>query len=154
MADETLDALLRVPKQVQVGAKTYALKPFGILAVPVFSRLADGIWQELMDRPDLLANQQALMGWLLLKLPGLIETRIEDLLALMAMQTGATRTELVDLPLDDFYDLAQACFADAQDFFMRRVMPRLTAMLASPASGIGPTPLPDSSPTAIAATAS
>lgn len=155
--DETLAPLLREPKAVQVGGKTYTLRPFGILAVPVMSRLVGDVWGQLMLRPDLLANRDALTGWLLTQLPGLIETKIEDVLTLLAMQTGESRDALVAMPLDDFVELAQAALEDGQDFFIRRILPKLPAavkMRAALGSGNGPTPSPPSSPQATAATTS
>ena len=86
----------------------------------------------------------------MLRLPGMIESKIEDLLTLLAMQTGEPRDALVALPLDDFYDLAEAALEDGQDFFTRRVMPRMKKTMA--AHGIGATSSPPSSPPATAAT--
>lgn len=149
---DELNTLLREPKPLTVGGRAYTLKPFGVRAVPVMSRLAGGIWEELMGRPDLLDNRDALVGWLLLKLPGLIETRIDELLALMAMQTGETVAHLEGLPFDDFIELGRACLEDAQDFFTRRVMPQLKAAMA--AHGDGATSSQPSSPTATTGTGS
>lgn len=142
--DATLDTLLRTPATVTVGGKTYTLQPFGVLAVPVMSRLVSDVWDELVSRPDLLAQPDALVGWLLLRLPGMVETKVEDLLQLMAMQTGETRDALVAMPLDDFMELGKACLEDGQDFFTRRILPRLKAAMAE--RGIGATFSPPSSP--------
>lgn len=142
--DATLNTLLREPKTVSVGGKVYTLKPFGVLAVPVMSRLVSDVWGELVSRPDLLANPDALVGWLLLRLPGMVETKIEDLLKLLAMQTGETRDALVALPLDDFLELGKACLEDGQDFFTRKILPQIKAAMA--AHGIGATSSPPSSP--------
>lgn len=143
MADD-LNTLLRTPKTVTVGAKQYALRPFGVLAVPVMSRLVGDVWADLMARPELLDNRDVLIGWLMARMPRLIETRIEDLLTLMSMQTGESRDALVALELDEFLELARACLEDGQDFFTRRILPRLKA--AMDARGIGPTSSPSSSP--------
>lgn len=150
--DATLDTLLRTPATPTVGGKTYTLKPFGVRAVPVMSRLVEDVWGELMQRPDLLADQDALVGWLLLRLPGMIEHKIEDLLALMAMQTGESVQALEAMPLDDFMELGGACLEDAQDFFSRKILPMLKK--AAAARGTGPTSSPSSSPTDTTATAS
>lgn len=148
--DATLNTLLREPKTVTVGGKAYTLKPFGVLAVPVMSRLVGDVWGELVGRPDLLAKPDALVGWLLMRLPGMVETKIEDLLKLLAMQTGETRDALVALPLDDFLELGKACLEDGQDFFTRRILPQLKAAMAE--RGIGATSSPPSSPPDTAAT--
>lgn len=150
--DSTLDTLLRMPKTVTVGGKGYTLKPFGVRAVPVMSRLVGDVWGELVQRPDLLANRDALIGWLLLKLPGLIESKIDDLLALLALQTGESVAALEDLPLDDFIELGRAGLEDGLDFFTRRVTPQL--MAAMDAHGAGQTASPSSSQPATAATTS
>ncbi|MDT3707481.1 MAG: hypothetical protein ROZ09_11685 [Thiobacillus sp.] len=150
--DPTLNTLLREPKTVTVGSRAYALKPFGVLAVPVMSRLVGDVWGDVMRRPDLLANKDALIGWLMARLPEMIETKIEDLLQLLSMQTGESRDALVALPLDDFLELAQAGLEDGQDFFTRRILPKLKA--AMDAHGIGRTSSPPSSPPVTAATTS
>lgn len=150
--DNTLNTLLREPKTLSIGGHNYTLRPFGVLAVPVMSRLVGDLWDELMRRPELLANRDALIGWLLSRLPGMIETKIEDLLLLLSMQTGETRDALVALPLDDFLELARACLEEGQDFFTRRVLPKLPAEMA--AHGIGRTSSPPSSPPATAETTS
>ena len=153
--DATLDTLLRTPATVTVGGKTYTLKPFGVRAVPVMSRLVGDVWGELVQRPDLLAkdNKDALVGWLLLRLPTLIETKIDDLLTLLAMQTGETVDALAALPLDDFIELGRAGLGDAHDFFTRRILPMIPQMKAAMAEhGIGATSSPPSSPPDTAAT--
>lgn len=142
--DATLNTLLREPKTVKVAGRAYALKPFGVRAVPVMSRLVADIWGELVQRPDLLANRDALIGWLLLRLPNMIETKIDDLLALLAMQTGEPVKALEAMPLDDFIELGRAALEDGLDFFTRRVMPQMKAAMAG--YGIGPTPSTPSSP--------
>ncbi len=142
--DATLSTLLREPKTVTVGGKGYTLKPFGVRAVPVMSRLVADIWGELVQRPDLLENHDALIGWLLLRLPGMIETKIDDLLALLAMQTGEPVKALEEMPLDDFIELGKAALEDGLDFFTRKVVPQLKTAMA--ASGIGPIPSTPSSP--------
>jgi hypothetical protein len=125
--DATLNQLLRQPKTVQVGDKIYTLQPCGVLAVPVMTRLVGDVWGELVRRPDLLANKDALIGWLMLRLPGMIETKIEDLLTLLAMQTGETRDALVALPLDDFLELAQAGLEDGRAWDWSNVFATLVA---------------------------
>lgn len=153
--DATLDTLLRTPATVTVGGKAYTLKPFGVRAVPVMSRLVGDVWGELVQRPDLLAkdNKDALVGWLLLRLPTLIETKIDDLLTLLAMQTGETVDALAALPLDDFIELGRAGLGDAHDFFTRRILPMIPQMKAAMAEhGIGATSSPPSSPPDTAAT--
>lgn len=153
--DATLDTLLRTPATVTVGGKTYTLKPFGVRAVPVMSRLVGDVWGELVQRPDLLAkdNKDALVGWLLLRLPALIETKIDDLLTLLAMQTGETVDALAELPLDDFMVLGRAALEDGQDFFTRRIQPMMPQLKAAMAErGIGATSSPPSSPPDTAAT--
>jgi hypothetical protein len=102
--DATLNTLLRTPITVTVGGKPCTLRPFGVRAVPVMSRLVGDVWGELVSRPDLLANRDALVGWLLLRLPTMIETKIDDLLALLAMQTGETVAALEALPLYEFLE--------------------------------------------------
>lgn len=148
--DATLDTLLRTPAAVTVGGKVYTLKPFGVRAVPIMSRLVGDIWGELMRRPDLLADKDALVGWLLQCLPGLIETKIDDLLALLSMQTGEKVADLEAMPLDDFIELGRAALEDGLDFFTHKVMPQMKAALA--VHGIGATSSPPSSPPDIAAT--
>lgn len=148
--DATLDTLLREPKTVQAGGKAYTLKPFGVRAVPVMTRLVGDVWGELVQRPDLLADQDALVGWLLLRLPGMIETKIDDLLALLAMQTGESVADLEAMPLDDFLTLGRACLEDGQDFFTRKILPQIKAAMAD--HGIGATSSPPSSPPDTAAT--
>lgn len=153
--DATLNTLLRTPATPTVGGKTYTLRPFGVLAVPVMSRLVGDVWGELVSRPDLLANKDALIGWLLLRLPTMIETKIEDLLMLMAMQTGEPRDALVALPLDDFIALGRACLEDGHDFFTRRIQPMMPQLKTAMAGhGTGPTSSPPSSPPDTAATTS
>lgn len=150
--DATLDALLRTPATATVGGKTYTLRPFGVRAVPVMSRLVGDIWGELVQRPDLLANRDALVGWLLLRLPTMIETKIDDLLLLLSMQTGETVGNLEALPLDDFIELGRAALEDGLDFFTRRVLPQMKA--AMDVRGTGAMSSPPSSPPDTAATTS
>lgn len=150
--DETLVALLRTPATPTVGGKTYTLRPFGVRAVPVMSRLVGDVWGELVSRPDLLQNRDALVGWLLLRLPTMIETKIDDLLTLLAMQTGETVAALEALPLDDFIELGRAALEDGLDFFTRKVMPPLKAAMAG--HGTGATSSPPSSPPDTAVTTS
>lgn len=150
--DATIDTLLRTPKSVTVGGKAYTFKPFGVRAVPVMSRLVSDVWGELMQRPELMQNKDALIGWLLVRLPGMIETKIDDLLALLAMQTGETVQALEALPLDDFIELGRAGLEDGLDFFTRRMLPQLKA--AMDANGIGAMSSPPSSPPDTAATTS
>lgn len=150
--DATLDTLLRTPATVTVGGKAYTLRPFGVRAVPVMSRLVADIWGELAQRPDLLANRDALIGWLLQRLPAMIETKIDDLLALLSMQTGETVAALEAMPLDDFIGLGRAALEDGLDFFTRKVLPQLKA--AMDVRGTGATSSPPSSPPDTAATTS
>lgn len=150
--DATLNTLLREPKTVTVGGKAYSFRPFGVRAVPLMSRLVADIWGELVQRPDLLANRDALVGWLLLRLPDMIETKIDDLLALLALQTGEPVVALEAMPLDDFIELGQAALEDGLDFFTRRVMPQIkAAMTATAASGTGATFSPPLSPSGTSA---
>lgn len=140
--DETLGPLLREPKAVEVGGKTYTLRPLTVRDVPFVSRLIGGIWDELMGRPDLLGDPRALTGWLLIRLPGLLESRVEELLALLARQTGNDIDELAALPLDLYLDLASAGLEDGLDFFTGQVIPvlrkrlekRWTGLMSSPPS--------------------
>ena len=153
--DETLNALLRTPTTLEVGGKTYVLRPFGVMAVPVMSRLVGDVWGELVRRPDLLANKDALIGWLLLRLPTLIETKIEDLLTLLSMQTGESRDALVALPLDDFIALGRAGLEDAHGFFTQRILPMMPQLKTAMAEhGIGAMSSPPSSPPDTAETTS
>lgn len=153
--DATLDTLLRTPATVTVGGKAYTLRPFGVRAVPVMSRLVGDVWGELVSRPDLLANHNALIGWLLLRLPTMIETKIEDLLALLSMQTGETVAALEAMPLDDFIALGRAGLEDAHGFFTRRILPLMPQLkTAMGAAGTGATSSPPSSQPDIAATTS
>lgn len=140
--DATLNTLLRTPKTLSVGGKDYTFKPFGVRAVPVMSRLVGDVWGELVQRPELLANKDALIGWLMARLPGMIESKIDDLLALLAMQTGETVGALEAMPLDDFIELGRAGLEDGLDFFTQRMLPQLKA--AMNAHGIGATSLPPS----------
>lgn len=150
--DETLIPLLREPKAVEVGGKTYTLRMLTVRDVPFVSRLIRDVWNELMARPDLLGNTDALSGWVIMQLPGLLETKIEDLLALLSRQTGESADALGALPLDQFIELASAALEDGLDFFTRQVMPVLTKQLA--AHGIGQMSSPSSSPTDTGATTS
>lgn len=142
--DDSLDALLQQPKTVQVGAKTYALRPLTVRDVPFVSRLLRDTWSELMLRPDLLGNRDALVGWLLVRLPLVLETKVDDMLALLARQTGDSEEALGALPLDQFIELALAAVEDSLDFFTHQVIPVLTKSRLAP--GAGPTFSPPSSP--------
>lgn len=147
--DDSLDRLLQQPKPVQVGAKTYTLRQLTVRDVPFVSRLLRDTWDELMLRPDLLADRQALVGWLLVRLPAALETKIEPMLELLARQTGESADALGALPLDQFAELALAALEDSLDFFTRQVIPVLAKSRLAP--GAGPMSGPASSQPATAA---
>lgn len=142
-----IETLLREPRAVQIGGRHYALRPLTVRAVPVISRCIGPLWDELAQRPDLLANQSALTGWMLLRLPALIESRLDDLLQLLGMITGEQPDTLAELPLEDFVELLIAAHGDVRDFFTRTLLPRLKAA----ANGDGATLSTPSSPPATAA---
>lgn len=144
-----IETLLREPKAVQIGGRHYALRPLTVRAVPVISRCIGPLWDELAQRPDLLANQAALTGWMLLRLPALIESRLDDLLQLLEQITGERAGALAELPLEDFVDLLIAAHGDVRDFFTRTLLPRLKAAAAN---GDGATSSTPSSPPATAET--
>lgn len=144
-----IDTLLRTPRELTIGAETYTLRPLTVRAVPVISRCIGPLWADLTQRPDLLANHAALAGWMLLHLPPLIEERLDDLLALLAMATGKPAEQIADLPLDEFVQLLLAVQEDARDFFTRKVLPSLKTAWSR---GDGATSSTPSSPPATTAT--
>lgn len=142
--DQALNTLLREPKALTIGGQAYSLRPLTVRDVPFVSRLLRDVWNELVARPDLTGNREALLGWLLVRLPELLETKVEDTLALLARQTGKSADELGDLPLDLFLELGAAALEDAIDFFTHQVIPALNR--AADARGTGAMPTPPSSP--------
>lgn len=139
MTEETFEALPPTPQKLVVGGQTLEIVPLKVGELPGFARA-------IRPMADQLINQGP-------KEPDWLQLLCDHGDALVQALSIATRMPVPwvrDLAPDDAIDVAEAVFAANADFFIQRVVPRITqAAQRLPTRIHGVTPSPDSSAQAL-----
>lgn len=128
MRTDTFAALPPVPTSVVVGGERIDLTPLKVGEVPAFARAVQPVASHLSASPDWLA---------------LLAEHGEALIDAVAIASRRPKEWVTALDLDDAVRLVEAVFEVNADFFIQRVLPRLTeaaARVAQTASAQTPGP--------------
>lgn len=130
MGKDTFAALPPVPVSVEIAGEKIELTPLKVGELPAFARAVQAIAASLSASPDWLA---------------LLAEHGEAVIAAVAIAARRPVDWVAGLDLDEAVCLAEAVFGVNADFFIRRVVPRVTQAAArigqtleSPARGAMP----------------
>lgn len=139
MTEEAFDALPPTPQKLIVAGQTLEITPLKVGELPGFARairpIADQLVNQALQEPD----------WL-----QILCDHGDSLVQALAIATRMSVSWVRDLAPDDAIELAEAVFAANADFFIQRVVPRITqAAQRLPTRIHGATPSPGSSAQAL-----
>jgi len=112
---EALAALPPLPTALVVAGETVEIAPLKVGEVPAFARAVQPIADRLSVSPDWLA---------------LLAEHGEAVIEAIAIAARRPRDWVMELDLDEAAGLADALFGVNADFFIRRLLPRLTEAAA------------------------
>lgn len=108
-----LDALIQAPARIEVAGETLEIWPLVVIQIPAILRAARPVVEALRrGESDIL---------------GLLADHGDRLLEAVAIATGRTRAWVDALPADDLVRLAGVVVEVNADFFVRRLLPAITA---------------------------
>lgn len=123
-----LDVLVPEPVSMLVGDEVIEIRPLTVGQIPAVVRAMKGV---TLDFSDVLT---------------LVDVHGDRLIEAVALCVGKPADWAAALPADEFVELARRVVEVNGDFFIRRVMPKISALLETVATGFGSSS--GSSPTA------
>ncbi len=115
MGNDTFAALPPVPVSVEIAGEHIDLTPLKVGEVPAFARAVQPIAASLSASPDWLA---------------LLADHGEAVIEAIAIASRRPRDWVASLDLDEAVQLAESVFEVNADFFIRRLLPRVTRAAA------------------------
>lgn len=116
-----LEKIAPIPVRVDVGGERVSITPIKVRELPAMMRAVGPILAEI-QRGDIVAALAA---------------NADSLISAVAIGSRLDRTWVDELDVDDLVILAGAVVESNADFFVRRVMPILTAAIESVTLAVG-----------------